>query len=281
MSFGQSSAATLLLGYGYLGEAIARQLKPTPVIGVNRSGATPASNNTQVTAADILSADGIKHLPVSLLEREQTAFFLLPPSAYGAGQPDACLAPLIRCLESSAVNRVVVASSSGVYADGGAEINYYDSPTPAESARVKRLLMVEQCWLRANLNVTVVRLAGLYGPARVIGKSSVLQGKPLAGNGDSWLNLIHIDDAARAMLAASELVQHTAPLLVTDGTPIRRRHYYGELAALLDAPAPRFDQARARAHGSGRLDSRASWSALNTRPIYADFRLALRHCLEH
>ena len=54
------------------------------------------------------------------------------------------------------------------------------------------------------------------------------------------LNLIHIDDAARAVAAALAAVAPDAVYLVSDDRPVTRREYYSRVAKLLGSPAPRF-----------------------------------------
>ena len=55
------------------------------------------------------------------------------------------------------------------------------------------------------------------------------------------MNLIHVDDAARIVLAAEAWAPLPSLYLVSDGVPALRRDYYGELARLLAAPAPQFE----------------------------------------
>ena len=82
------------------------------------------------------------------------------------------------------------------------------------------------------------------GPVRA-GRGScaatlIERGEPIPGDPDKLFNLIHIDDAARAAVAAL-CGRFARPFyLVSDDRPVTRREYYSLLATLLSAPAPRF-----------------------------------------
>ena len=89
-------------------------------------------------------------------------------------------------------------------------------------------------------SVVVLRFAGLYGPGRVVRRKLVELGDPIPGDPDKLLNLIHIDDAASAAVAALSIPAPDPIYLVSDDRPVTRREYYSLIAKLLDAPPPRF-----------------------------------------
>lgn len=86
----------------------------------------------------------------------------------------------------------------------------------------------------------ILRLAGIYGPGRLLRRVEALKsGEPIEGRGDAWLNLIHVDDAVRAVVACGSR-DDSGITLVCDDRPVERREYYGALARLAGAPVPRF-----------------------------------------
>ncbi len=94
----------------------------------------------------------------------------------------------------------------------------------------------------------VLRLAGLYGPGRLLARIEQLQrGEPLSGNPAAWLNLIHVDDAVQAVLAAEQRGRCGETYLVCDDQPLPRVEYYSALAARVGAPPPRFAELAADA----------------------------------
>jgi nucleoside-diphosphate-sugar epimerase len=145
--------------------------------------------------------------------------------------------------------RVVYLSSVSVY--GQSDGSWIDEDSPTQPQSEAESLLRESCRVH-GVECCILRLAGIYGPQRVLARVESLQrGEPLAGRGDAWLNLIHGDDAATTCLAAAA---HPAPqslYLVSDDRPVTRAEYYAQLAELIGAPAPTFDPAQAARHGEG------------------------------
>ena len=88
----------------------------------------------------------------------------------------------------------------------------------------------------------VLRLAGLYGPGRLPRSADVTAGRPIARSPDAYLNLIHVEDAAAAVVAAAALGPVTGGRAsVSDGHPPTRGEYAGWLATQLGVPRPVFE----------------------------------------
>jgi nucleoside-diphosphate-sugar epimerase len=104
----------------------------------------------------------------------------------------------------------------------------------------------------------ILRLTGLYGPDRLLRRVDQLRsGEPIAGNGNAWLNLIHVDDAAGAVLSAADRLMRGVlkpkTYLVSDDRPVRRCEYFEQLAQLTGTVPPRFDpSAPSRITGVGK-----------------------------
>ncbi|HMF15359.1 MAG TPA: SDR family NAD(P)-dependent oxidoreductase, partial [Gemmataceae bacterium] len=75
---------------------------------------------------------------------------------------------------------------------------------------------------------------------RLLRSKAVQAGEPIVADPDKWLNLIHVDDGADAVLAAEALAKPGSIYNVCDGHPVRRRDFYARMAEVLDAPPPRF-----------------------------------------
>ena len=91
---------------------------------------------------------------------------------------------------------------------------------------------------------TVLRLAGIYGPGRLIARAAAIKaGEPIRGNPEAWLNLVHVDDAVRAVMMVDKQVSARETYLVVDNAPLKRQDYYRTLAKLLNAPEPHFENA--------------------------------------
>jgi nucleoside-diphosphate-sugar epimerase len=142
----------------------------------------------------------------------------------------------------SAVRRLTYISSTGVFGqtDGG----WVDEGSVCQPTRStgQACLDAEQVLQRHPLGPRsiILRLAGIYGPQRVPWGTDVLEGRPIAADPQGHLNLIHVDDAARVVLAADDSVAAPRMYLVSDGHPVTRGEYCRHLARCMHAPAVRF-----------------------------------------
>ena len=166
----------------------------------------------------------------------------------GASMRSVYVDGLLNVLESlpRGVSRVAYASSTGVY--GQTEGEWVDEKTPPEPRTESGKICLEaegrlHEWAEKSdrtTSVVVLRFAGLYGPGRVVRRKLVELGDPIPGDPDKLLNLIHIDDASSAAVAALSIPAPDPIYLVNDDRPVTRREYYSLIAKLLDAPPPRF-----------------------------------------
>lgn len=263
----------LLIGAGYLGDFVAACCPSTcAVLAVRRRPAGAHGAHLTPLACDVTSAtDLARELAPRVPAASVAAIVLLPPSALAA-QELAVLEPLAALLRARAVVRVVVASSTGVYDGLATEVVTAATPITDITPRARRLLDIEHWWRAQGLPCRIVRLAGLYGPGRIIGRDAILAGRKLAGPAAGWLNLVRAEDAANALLAAVVSAQAAPVEVISDGCPLRREAYYASLAAALGRPLPAFDAALARGSGTRRIDPTASWQRLARQPAHVDAR---------
>jgi nucleoside-diphosphate-sugar epimerase len=146
------------------------------------------------------------------------------------------------------VKRVIYISTTGVY--GSAHGDWVDEETPPDPHREGGLasLAAEQA-LAAHPVArwsAILRLAGIYGPGRVPHLDKLRAGQPIPAPRAGWLNLIHVDDAARIVVAVDDWLRGRPDadgphaFCVSDGAPVVRGDYYAEAARLIGAPPPRF-----------------------------------------
>ncbi len=138
--------------------------------------------------------------------------------------------------------RFIYISSTGVYAQEHGE--WIDESAPCLPRREggQACLAAEEL-LREHVigeRTITLRLAGIYGPGRLPKLADLLAGRPLAVSAHGFLNLIHVDDAVRVVLAAEAKLAPPELLLVSDGHPVLRGEFYRELARLSQAPEPIF-----------------------------------------
>ncbi len=165
--------------------------------------------------------------------------------------------------------QLIYTSSTSVYGQSQGEwVDESSDCTPNQSAGQLMLsaedLVLNRQWTKADTKSTILRLAGIYGPDRMLTRiDSLRAGVAIAGRGDSWLNLIHVDDAAAVVLKCAERdssasVPRSEVYNIVDDRPIERREFYTQLAKLVDAPPPAFDDTRPSERGSGGLNKRCS-----------------------
>src|SRR5688572_9348629 len=100
-----------------------------------------------------------------------------------------------------------------------------------------------------------------------------IAGRPIAGSPDAYLNLIHVEDAAAAVVAAAASGPLTGRThVVSDGHPPTRAEYAGWLATQLIVPRPVFEA------GSGlgmRVRNARAVHELGLRLKYSSYREGL------
>lgn len=268
-------AAPLVVGCGYLGRRVA---------GLWRAAGRPVCAVTRRNAAD-LRALGLD--PVVADVTDPATLRALPAAStvlYAVGMDRSAgktmrevyvggLANVLAALPAG--GRFVYVSSTSVYGqtDGGWVDE--DSPTePAEeSGRV--VLEAERLLRERRPDAIVLRSAGLYGPDRLLRKAALLTGEPLVGDADKWLNLIHVDDGAAAVLAAEARAEPGATYTIADDTPTPRRAFYTHLAGLLGAPPAAFDERPEPGAANRRVSNARARAALGWAPRFPGFREGL------
>ena len=190
--------------------------------------------------------------------------------------------------------RVIYTSSTGVYGDSGGDEVDEETVACPDSEGGKACLAAEQIVREfaatTGHTATVLRLAGIYGPDRLLRRIADLHnGTPITSPPDDWLNLIHVDDIVRTVDAVANYSESsTIPIMnVVAANSVTRRTYYTTLAELASAPAPVFEassspestKARSgRGSGNRRVISRVR-STLGVQFFFDDVRSGLQDAL--
>jgi nucleoside-diphosphate-sugar epimerase len=278
--------AKLILGCGYLGRRVARLWLAAgeEVYAVTRSA----------ERAELLAAEGIRPLVGDLKRESQLPLPAgLSTVLFAVGfdrQPgttihDVYVGGLARIIASlpRPIDRFIYISSTGVYGQAAGEEVDEDSACRPLRAGGKACLAAEKLLKASDLSdqAVVLRLAGLYGPGRIPRAADLKAGRPIDAPAGGWLNLIHLDDAARIVLLAEQRAAPPSTFVVSDGQPVQRADYFAELARLLDAPPPRFVDppadaaASQRATSDKRVNPRRMLAELKPRLFYPSYREGL------
>jgi nucleoside-diphosphate-sugar epimerase len=195
---------------------------------------------------------------------------IYPPAARGA----------VALARRSGARAVVYTSSTGVYGerDGG----WVDESTPVrgEGPGNRALIEAEQILLTSGLSgVTVLRIAGIYGPGRDP-RPRFAQAGQLAMRGEYWVNLAHRDDIVAAVCDAVEYAGEPRVMNLADGAPTHAADVARWLAEVAgrDPSALVFDGGGEPALSNQRVAT-ALLQATGWRPAYPSFREGFLHGL--
>ena len=242
----QSNVRRLVVGCGYLGGRVAR---------LWRDAGDEVYATTRGESAETLSQAGLRPLTLDVTQRPPLgALPVVDTVVFAVGRArqsdvtmlDIHVAGLRAVLDAlpEATGRVIYVSTTGVYAQDAGE--WVDEESVCEPIREggqaclsgERLLLAHA----RGREALVLRLAGLYGPERVPHLASVAAGRPIAGSSNAYLNLIHVEDAARAVVAATASTPVSGRTYVaSDGHPPTRGEFVRLLATRLGVTPPPFE----------------------------------------
>ena len=188
-----------ILGCGYVGLELARQLSDHEVVGVRRSEAGLAAveaTGAKPVRADVTDADDLAAVP----DVDAVVFAASSGGRGAEAARDVYVDGLRAVIESFGArerppDRLVYTSSTGVYGDHDGE--WVDEETPLDPTTEKTEVLAEAERLAREvapehgIDGAVARFAGLYGPDRYR-LDRYLEGPVTEG----YLNMIHRDDAA-------------------------------------------------------------------------------------
>jgi nucleoside-diphosphate-sugar epimerase len=282
---GPQPPTRLVVGCGYLGERVARAWRA--------AGARVLTVTRRESRARELAAAGFEPVMADVTDPAVDWSYLravpdLTTVFWGVGfdarsgttHRDVHVAGLCRLLDALPAGcRVIFSSSTGVWGDEQGRI--VDESSPVNPAReAGRVLVDAEALLHGHARGpgVALRFAGLYGPGRLPRLEDLRAGRPLAIDPDSWLNMIHVDDAARAVCGLADLANPRPLYVVSDNHPVLRRDWYARLAAAAGGPPPTFapppdggtSPPRRGQAADKRVDSSLVWRDLGITPDHPD-----------
>ena len=277
----------LIAGCGYLGQKIAARFEDrgSEVVGLTHSPESAAALRAEVAfrveAGDLGDAKRLQELGGEL--EPDIVVHCASSGRRGVDQYERVyLQGCVNLIAAFPNATLIFTSSTSVYPQTSGElINETSSAEPArETGQILR---------RAEVAVlesggVVARLAGLYGPGRSVLLQRFLSGLAVIETGESrYLNQIHRDDAASAILTLADRLPETAGQVynVCDGSSATLRATYEGLAEYFGLPTP--------PEGPRDLNRKRGWThkrILNTKlarlqwhPAYPSFLDAVREDL--
>ena len=239
--------AAVILGCGFTGRVLARMLLDQ---GVRVRGTTRSEMDAEALARlgiearvlDTVLPETLEGIAVGM----ETVFDMIPPVRVSPpGDPEYFVdltAHLIRACEGEAIRRFVYLGSTAIY--GSVDAEWVDEETPVHptSPRARARLDAEQAVLRAHRERgfpgMIVRATGIYGPGRTLAHRIRRGAYRVPGDGQNYVNRIHVEDLSRVLVAAAERGREGAIYVAADDCPERARVVADFCAGLVGIPPP-------------------------------------------
>jgi nucleoside-diphosphate-sugar epimerase len=271
----------LIIGCGFLGEAAAElfSARGKRVLGLVRSPASMAAlagRPFEVGTCDVTDSASV----ASLTPRLGSVPLAIYAVSAGHGGADSYAAVyregLRRIIDHWNPGRVLFVSSTSVY--GQDDGSWVTEESPALPGRETGRILLEAEAIALAAGGSVARLSGIYGPGRsMLLRKFLAEEAVLEDGGHRWMNQIHRDDGASALVAMADPSHPWGICNVTDDTPVTQMELYGWMAAFLNRPMPPegpLDLNRKRGVTSKRVSNR-KLHGLGWAPRYASYRDAL------
>ncbi|MGN6385347.1 MAG: SDR family oxidoreductase [Verrucomicrobiota bacterium] len=231
-----------IIGCGYTGSRVGELLA--------RSGVEVYGMRRSADAEDELKRKGINLIRADILEygwKERFDWVINTISSSGGTVSDyqrVYLEGARRILEGLRENppeRFLFTSSTSVYGQtDGAWVNEESETNPqAETSKV--LVETESEISKAGqwLRNIIVRLGGIYGPGRGYAFKQFVAGNAvMRGDGGNYMNLIHVEDAAAAIVHLLKHPESNGVYNIVDDEPVTQRDFYNYLSHRMNLPVP-------------------------------------------
>lgn len=287
-------STVLIVGCGYLGRRVARREREQGrrIVALVRSAGSVEQLAARGIEARRVDLDAVADLPALLTGGALIYYFAPPPSV---GQSDPRIRRFLGAISGDALpSRIVLISTSGVYGDCRGEWVDEDRPPQPDADRARRRFDAEttlRAWGESHgVPVVILRVPGIYGPDR-LPRERLARGLPVLREDESpWSNRVHVDDLARACLAAARRGRSGGVYNISDGHPSTMTDYFNRVADAAGLPRPpQITAAEARTRmsegmqsylaESKRLDNRRMREELGVEPQYPDLAHGLAACI--
>ncbi|MBL9175508.1 MAG: SDR family oxidoreductase [Verrucomicrobiales bacterium] len=238
----------LIVGCGYVGTALGRRLagEGHAVIGLRRSPPDPTAvddSGIQPWIGDLTRRDSLDSLPgpfdwvINTVSSSRGG-----PAEYRAVYRDG-MRHLLDWMRAHPPSAFAYTSSTSVYGQTSGDWVDESSPTIPSTETGEILLEAERLILDAAAAGTVpgriLRVAGIYGPGRGHLLRQFLRGEArIHGTGARWINMIHRDDAAGALIAALARGRPGELYNAVDDEPVSQLEFLTWLSERLQRPLP-------------------------------------------
>jgi nucleoside-diphosphate-sugar epimerase len=271
----------VICGYGWLGRYLGKAMSATHTIIATTRSEEKALKISDKHIKGLVFSLGDDTTTLCEALGNATLVLNIPPGRRNTQLDDFTdnMLTLIDNAVAARVARIIFISTTSVYGDNRTDVLNEHASTQPETASAKAHVAIEQHLLdlkaNANVDVKIVRLAGLTGPNRHPVNS--LSGRTLNA-GNKRINLVHIHDvvaALKTLILADSSKNNTSK---TDSTDLyhlcslqhpKRGDYYTQAAQKKGIAAPTFSESDLAPTGKV-IDAKASWALLGILPDYAN-----------
>lgn len=196
-----------IIGCGYVGSELAKTLGEKGHIVTCTTRSKKKLPNLHKVAQRAVICKGTDEKELSLVAKDQDTIIVTVSAESLEDYKNTYLrtAQSLRhiALSKKGPKTIVYTSSTAVYGENHGFWVDENSPLLAESEPTKILIETENTYLslaKLGWKVCVFRLAEIYGPERTLAeKVHDLEDHVLPGKGDSYTNMVHLDDIAGAV----------------------------------------------------------------------------------
>jgi nucleoside-diphosphate-sugar epimerase len=213
-----------------------------------------------------LSDTDIKGPISDFLDTCETLIVNVPPKLRGKGPKASYVGKMTLLLEhikNSSVKQLIFVSSTSVYSDAQGTVTEEITPEPSSESG-KQLLQSEQLFIGdQKIESTIVRFGGLIGPDRH--PVSMLSRKESLKDGTAPVNLIHLNDCIRILVAIVEENQWGKTFNAVHPNHPKKQDYYVEKAKLKGLELPSYETSE------DKIYKKITSSSLFLTKMYANF----------
>ncbi len=237
------SRSVIIIGCGDIGQrfaALAACNGFKPLYGTTRTSENSDNLLTRGITPILANFDdptSLGHLPTA----DATLLYFVPPP--GGGIHDSRARNFCQALpELPRPSQIIYISTTAVYGDNGDELITELTPPAPDTSRGRRRLDAEKTFQQFgrehHIPVTILRVAGIYGPGRLPLQQLRSNHPVLIPAEAKPTNRIHAEDLANICLAAVDQGVDQEIYNVCDGHHGTLTEYFTAAAALLGFPAP-------------------------------------------
>jgi nucleoside-diphosphate-sugar epimerase len=249
----QQHPRILIAGCGYTGLRAARAwlrrgLTVTAITRSTTRAHTLQQHGLQTLVADLADNSTLPALPDAQIVVWSAGYDRNSSSSRRQLWIDGLRKLLHKLPDSPHPRRLILTSTTSVYGDAaGSSVDESTTPQPVQEGGLVCLeaeQLLNQYCLQSGNTPIILRLAGIYGPGRLLRRLQDLhEQRPIPADPDDWLNLIHVDDIVSTLLYIASCTSPPTLMNLAASETATRRTYYQTLAQLAGTPEPVFQPA--------------------------------------